>query len=87
MKVCAACNEFKPLDAYGWKTNGYGKKYREARCKPCRAARNTRLNQLKREEEEMKTYEETVCPCDNCASQTSCKVECLSFRTWEKHGV
>ena len=57
MKVCAACNESKPLDAYGWKTNGYGKKYREARCNPCRAARNTRLNQLKREEEEMKTYE------------------------------
>ena len=87
MKVCVACNELKPLDAFGWRCKGTEKERQEARCKPCRAKANTLYNRRKREQEEMKTYEETVCPCDHCASRTSCKVECLSFRTWEKYGT
>lgn len=87
MKTCSACNVSKPLDAFGWRYKGVKKPYQEARCKSCRAAANTLINRRAREAKEMKTYEETACPCDMCFKQTNCDTECASFRTWEEYGV
>lgn len=87
MKVCAACNELKPLDAFGWRYKGTEKERQEARCKPCRVKATTLYKKRKREQEKINTYEETACPCDMCFKQTNCDTECASFRTWEEYGV
>lgn len=87
MKVCTACKEPKPLDAFGWRYKGVKKPYQEARCKQCRAKASTESNRRAREAKEMAEYEETPCPCDACWKQDDCKIECLSFRCWSEHGV
>ena len=86
-KTCNHCGELKPLDQFGWRYKGTDRQRQEARCKPCRAKINTNINRRMREAKEMKAYEETACPCDSCFKQSTCTVECVSFRCWSEHGI
>jgi hypothetical protein len=87
MKVCTECKQLKPLDAYSWRYKNTPKAHQEAKCKPCRAAQNSRINRRAREAKEIKMYEETKPPCDACFKQVSCASECMSFKCWEEYGV